>query len=126
MAATWTLLKSAPHSAVYRISSADGNPGVLNYAGADFTALVPGPYKSQIQKWLGSLDGCNLDSASTNVAQRRRFRIYRVGGQPAPDGVVSEVPLTLAWTANGISATLSTEVPIAILIEIRLIHSSRR
>jgi hypothetical protein len=121
MAATFTLLKSTPYTASYLISHVPGAD--LDYTGADFTALAAGPYRTQIAKWLGALDRLNLESAAYPQV-KKRIRVYRVSGQSTEE--VEPATYTLAWTANGMTATLSSEGTANLVIEIRLIHSSRR
>ncbi len=129
-AATFTLLKSTPYTATYLIAGdGTGDAGTLDYSNAPtYAALRPGPYKTQIRKWLGSLGVLNVDDATPGTAfRKRRIRVYRVAGQAAAEGDPSGA-YTLQWVANGLQAVgiANDGGALNVVIEIRLIHSSRR
>lgn len=130
MAATWTLLKSTPYSACYDVGGEDAAPGVLDYSNPlVLGALVPGPYRTYITKSLGALDHLNLDANTIGDRRKRRVRIYRVGGNAGNgEAIAPGSNFTLAWVANGLTATVAGGEgnPQGMLIEIRFVHSSRR
>jgi hypothetical protein len=103
-------------------ANALGGVATIDYTSAPvLAALVAGPYRYQIEKNLGALTIFNIDNADKRSG---RVRIYRVSGSGISEGEPSTY--TVVWVANGLKITLPAEENVTLLLEIRLIHSSRR
>jgi hypothetical protein len=129
-APTITLIKSTQYTAVYRIVSAvpTVDPALIDYSDAPtLAALVPGPYRYQVKKMLGSLAALNLDSTDRRARRIRIYRVMGIGTEELDPAVDDNYIIT--WVANGLQVTLGTAAesgPQNLFIEIRFIHSSRR